>query len=214
MNMTHKTLPLLAVLFLAPSGCLFHDTSLREFDAGSDVGDNVADTGTGTDTGPHKRIAFSVEGGPGQFLTSQGNIGGLAGADRFCQAGADRYQIGGTWKAWLSDSQTDAIDRIADVGPWYTMNGNLAFQNKAQLAGTPSNVIEYDMAGGIVASSSYWTGTNPGGTRAAENCNDWTSSSEMVTGVWGSGRETSNRWTTYVPSSICLQGLNLLCIEQ
>jgi hypothetical protein len=141
-------------------------------------------------------------------------MGGLEGADRLCQEGA---LFGGVWKAWLSDSTTNAIDRIADVGPWYTMNGLLAFENKAQLAGTPSAIIEYDQWDSVVAASSYWTGTRIGGTSTKANCQNWTSAAEDLVGVWGDGRQLrgASTWTESIyPPSSCRTALNLLCIEQ
>ncbi|MCB1058064.1 MAG: hypothetical protein KDD11_21405, partial [Acidobacteria bacterium] len=50
------------------------------------------------------------------FVTSvghDGNFGGLAGADAFCQSLADAVSLGGTFKAWLSDSTTSPADRFA-----------------------------------------------------------------------------------------------------
>jgi Protein of unknown function (DUF1554) len=52
------------------------------------------------------------------FVTSQGfngNLGGLAGADTKCQALADTAGLGGTYKAWLSDSTTDARNRLTQA---------------------------------------------------------------------------------------------------
>jgi Protein of unknown function (DUF1554) len=158
-------------------------------------------------SGEHrKRIAFTRS-------VSNGNLGGLVGADRLCQRAAPS----GVWKAWLSDATTNAIDRIADVGPWYTMNALLAFKDKVQLTQTPSAIIEFDQIGSPVTASSYWTGTRVGGTSADANCNNWTSAAENTVGVWGDGRQLrgATTWTeaSYPPAS-CNGALNLLCIEQ
>ncbi len=56
------------------------------------------------------------------FVTStlySGNLGGLSGADAKCLTAAQSVNLPGTWKAWLSSSTINAIDRIAEVGPWY-----------------------------------------------------------------------------------------------
>jgi hypothetical protein len=58
------------------------------------------------------------------FVTSQvytADLGGLSGADAKCQALADAAGLGGTFKAWLSDSKTDARDRVTHVGDPYTL---------------------------------------------------------------------------------------------
>jgi hypothetical protein len=168
-----------------------------------DAGSAPIDGGSGQH---RKRLAFSRGG-------SNGNLGGLAGADRLCQRAAPS----GVWKAWLSDATTNAIDRIADVGPWYTMNGLLAFKDKAQLTQTPSAIIEFDQTGAQVAASSYWTGTRVGGTSADANCNDWTSAAENAVGVWGDGRQLRGAptWTeASSPPASCNGAINLICIEQ
>ncbi|MFL5321038.1 MAG: hypothetical protein ACJ790_15370, partial [Myxococcaceae bacterium] len=84
------------------------------------------------------------------FVTSvqyPATFGGLAKADEACMLAVSAAGLGGNWKAWLSDSNTDAIDRISDVGPWYLVfisavqSGDLppykVFNNKANLKTTP-----------------------------------------------------------------------------
>src|SRR4051794_18448419 len=84
------------------------------------------------------------------FVTSMtygSNLGGLTGADAKCRTLATAASLGGTWKAWLSTTSTNAIDRIVDVGPWYLMNGVKTFNNKAALRGTPLVPISLDEYG-------------------------------------------------------------------
>ena len=161
----------------------------------------------------HKRVFASR---PGQIPCAavNGNLGGLVGADRICQGHADYEQIGGTWKAWLSDDTTNAIDRIADVGPWYTTQGELAFADKAAMTGIPATPIIYDELGSAGPAPSYWTGTLPGGTRAAANCENWTSSLASSTGVIGIASEQTVAWTDYLHPSTCNIQVQLLCVEQ
>ena len=80
------------------------------------------------------------------FVTSVGagngaNLGGLAGADRHCQALAMAVGAGGkTWHAYLSASAAsgqpavNARDRIG-AGPWYNAKGARIAQNVADLHG-------------------------------------------------------------------------------
>src|SRR5437867_9632979 len=83
------------------------------------------------------------------FVTSVGlgngaNLGGLAGADRHCQALATAVGAGGkTWHAYLSASAAggqaavNARDRIG-AGPWYNAKGGQGgriAQNVADLHG-------------------------------------------------------------------------------
>jgi hypothetical protein len=177
----------------------------------------LSDGGSGPDGNvfdprPHKRIAFNAAGGRNESFAFNGNLGGLAGADAKCQAGADYERLGGTWIAWLSDSTTNALDRIASDGPWYTLDGHLAFAHKAELAGAARASIEIDQAGSVVAASSYWTGTRTGGTKGDATCRDWTSSNDADEGIWGNGR-SADQWTETKHPAGCLGAVNLLCIE-
>src|SRR5690349_8365685 len=58
-----------------------------------------------------------------------GQATGLASADHICQTLADAAQIGGTWRAWISTTTVHAIDHILGNGPWYRIDGALAFPN-------------------------------------------------------------------------------------
>ncbi|MBS0468855.1 MAG: hypothetical protein JSS31_09600 [Proteobacteria bacterium] len=80
----------------------------------------------------------------GFFVTSSNpgrgaDLGGLAGADRYCQALANGVGAGGrTWRAYLSTVATaaspavNARDRIG-AGPWYNARGVLIARNVDEL---------------------------------------------------------------------------------
>jgi hypothetical protein len=82
----------------------------------------------------------------GFFVTSRslgngGDLGGLAGADRHCQALAAAVGSGGrTWRAYLSQTAgggapaVHARDRIG-AGPWHNARGTLIASNVADLHG-------------------------------------------------------------------------------
>ena len=69
------------------------------------------------------------------FVTSttySGNLGGLAGADAECQAQADSASLLGTFKAWISDSTTDATDTARftrSIAPYLLPDGTLVANN-------------------------------------------------------------------------------------
>lgn len=72
--------------------------------------------------------------GFGGNLSYDGEIG-LAGADRICQTLAEASMPGSAvkeWRAFLSTSTGDAIDRIGE-GPWYDRNGRLVAEDLAGL---------------------------------------------------------------------------------
>jgi hypothetical protein len=77
------------------------------------------------------------------FVTSVGlgagaNLGGLAGADTYCQSlGAAAGRGGVTWHAYLSTQGPGAVnarDRIGN-GPWYNARGQRVAANVAELHG-------------------------------------------------------------------------------
>jgi hypothetical protein len=77
------------------------------------------------------------------FITSAnpgrgGDLGGLAGADRHCQALASAVGAGGrSWRAYLSTQGADAVnarDRIGQ-GPWRNAQGVVVAQSAAELHG-------------------------------------------------------------------------------
>ena len=77
------------------------------------------------------------------FVTSVGkgdgaNLGGLAGADAYCQTlGTAAGRGGATWHAYLSTQGPGAVnarDRIGN-GPWFNARGGRVAQNVAELHG-------------------------------------------------------------------------------
>lgn len=77
------------------------------------------------------------------FVTSAGkgdgaNLGGVQGADAYCQSLATAAGRGGaTWHAYLSTQGPNAVnarDRIG-AGPWYNARGQRVAQNVAELHG-------------------------------------------------------------------------------
>ena len=74
------------------------------------------------------------------FVTSTGSgkgadLGGIAGADRHCQALADSVGAGGhTWHAYLSAAGVNARDRIGS-GPWQNAKGVVVASSVEQLHG-------------------------------------------------------------------------------
>ena len=157
------------------------------------------------------------------FVTSSvfdPDFGGLSAGDALCANAAAAAELGGTsWRAWLSDSQTDAIDRIEDAGPWFLPEGTRVFNNKANLATAPLAAIDRDELGRAILEEgtlnpSPMTGTNAGGTRAAgAHCDDWTSYDWQLEMMVGSPGATDGDWTA--SSAIaCFSAQPLYCIEQ
>ena len=165
------------------------------------------------------------------FVTSVtypgGALGGSAGADEKCNAAAQAAVLAGTWKAWISTSSEDAVDRIEDVGPWYLVDGaTRVFNNKANLTTLPLASIALDeqgkrhdpfTQGGLYMA---WTGTNSWGTKTSETCSDWMDSSGNGWGVYGypagfPSQAPSQQWggdSQY--ANPCDERAGLICFEQ
>lgn len=143
------------------------------------------------------------------YLDSAAN--GLAAGDEICQVRATAAQLGGKWRAWLSSSEIDALDRMAGHGPWTLTNGEPAFANRAQLQTEPSTSLHYDEHGDFVDDSYVWTGTRAGGVHSASTCSNWTSTS--TEGVSGYAIVGEFGWTDS-GTVTCTWEAHLICLEQ
>lgn len=149
---------------------------------------------------------------------TEGLGAGVAAGDALCQQVADGAMLEGTWIAWLSaanyDSSIHAIDRVQDVGPWYLLNGEKAFNNKANLAGTPLTTLNVDERGQELWNvQRIWTGSKTGGTLwgGYASCSGWMSSDgEGMTGNLG---YSDTNWITD-SSEYCYSEHHLLCLQQ
>lgn len=146
---------------------------------------------------------------------ADGDLGGLTGADAICQAAATgaTTPLTGTWKAWLSDSTTNAIDRMADVGPWFLVNNTTqVFASKAALTGNPAVAINMDQSGNTQSTAQpVWTNTLANGTKNTLNCSNWTSAAGN--GNTGNHGSASATWTED-GGQPCASAAHLYCFEQ
>jgi Protein of unknown function (DUF1554) len=142
--------------------------------------------------------------------TYDGNLGGLSGADSICQSEATTKGYGGTWKAILSDSTTNAKDR-------------LTLQYPIALASNTTTIVEStdlwassleSAVGGVAVSA--WTGSTPTGALGTNFCSDWTSNSSGINGDIGQSSGTDGSWIQGCCGHIssCSTPQILYCIEQ
>jgi hypothetical protein len=150
----------------------------------------------------HMALLAGKEEGFGGDLRYNGAATGLDGADAICQEIARRVGFGHrTWKAYLSTSTVNAIDRIG-TGPWYDFVG-------AKVADSPEDLLAGGnrQPGGCCEDGTYdemglyhdgttdqnndgiddddhdtMTATNEDGTYAGFSCDDWTSTTAMPEG--------------------------------
>ncbi len=144
--------------------------------------------------------AALAQGGKGMsfFITSAGpgngaDLGGLAGADRHCQALAAAAGFGNqTWRAYLSADASggrpavDARDRIG-TGPWYNAKGVLIARNLDELHSAANGITKQtglSEKGGKINGRGdrpnmhdILTGSDAEGRLVpGKTCNNWTSS--------------------------------------
>ncbi len=140
--------------------------------------------------------------GFGGDLRYDGAATGLEGADAICQELARRVGFGHrTWRAFLSTSTENAIDRIGS-GPWYDFNGALVANDLSGLtsgdrqAGGCCDEGTYDELGILHDGNSdvnndgqddddhdTMTASNADGTYAGFSCDDWTSTTAQPDGA-------------------------------
>jgi hypothetical protein len=137
------------------------------------------------------------------FVTSIGigngaNLGGLAGADNYCQTLAQAAGAGAkTWRAYLSTQGSDgkpavnARDRIGN-GPWQNSKGVVIAKDAAELHGAANNLTKQTALtekgevnngrGDVPNRHDVLTGSQPDGTAFAgaddRTCKNWTSSTQ------------------------------------
>jgi hypothetical protein len=147
---------------------------------------------------------------------SSGNLGGLAGADAICQTAANAVSLGGTFKAWLSDSTGSPSTRfVQGTGPYVRTDGVLIANDWADLTdGSIAAHITTNAAGGS-ASAAPWTGTGGSGTALSSHCNNWTSAAGGASGSNGQATGPLMCWS-YCGSSVACSNTNLglYCFEQ
>ncbi len=141
--------------------------------------------------------------------THSGNFGGLAGADLACTNLAIAAGLGGTWAAWLSvQGGPHAATRVAGVGPWSLVTGEVVAATHAQLvSGTLSHAIDHDEKGAVVVGGRAWTGSGTTGLYETNDCDKWTNGAN---GRVGDGSSTTGTWTS-VGVDACGQLRRLYC---
>lgn len=153
------------------------------------------------------------------FLTSarfDGNLGGLGGADQKCETAATTAGLTGTFKAWLSDSTTDAADRLTHSDTSYIRtDGAVIATNWFDLTdGSLKEPIMCDENRTCSVLGDYtWTGSTRAGKKTTSYlCSDWTNASSG-SGTNGATSIISSAWSDYGTGN-CSSTLKLYCIQQ
>jgi hypothetical protein len=178
-------------------------------------------------TGPAP--ASPARGGRFAFVTSAdgtGNLGswpeaggqaGLAAGDAICRtlAAAGGLAFPDSFKAWLSDTDTNAKDRFVS-GPWIRGDSFLLAGTTASLTdGTIDTGIDRDELGRPIGDDPFvWTGTLPSGIAASERCGDWTTDEPGADGKAGMAVGVTDEWTAAPGGFSCSDDtLRLYCLS-
>jgi hypothetical protein len=180
--------------------------------SGGSGGSGGGSGGAGGGSATYKRIFITSAGYSGNLAAAGGKTNGLDGADAVCNTAATAAALGGTWKAWISDGTTRAIDRITGNGPWKKLDsgGTLVLNNKANLQTQPLAPINVN-ENGAATTGDAWTGTTNGGNGTLQNCVGWTSSSGGYSGTYGTTAVLS-QWTEFSTDG-CSSSNHLYCLE-
>ncbi|MFH1224956.1 MAG: DUF1554 domain-containing protein [Candidatus Diapherotrites archaeon] len=150
------------------------------------------------------------------FVTSttyNASLGGLAGADAKCTARASAGSLTGTWKALISNTVTNAKDRIPDT-VHKGLDGLTIANNEADLFdGTIANRIYFtEMGTAYSGAPDYvWTGFETGGIATGVNCGNWASTSGNT--YPGSATGTGSGWMKSGVQRACSTTARLYCIK-
>jgi hypothetical protein len=163
------------------------------------------------------------------FITSIPFVGGslqdLSGGDVKCQEAAARSGAssvrGHTFKAWLSNTGTHAVDRISQT----SSTKRFVRPDGVAIANNVSDLIDGSLLArlqldenGRVHDAETWTGTTSTGQRTDDEgvagkgtCASWTSTSAF--GTVGHSTDVDGRWTNVNAFSACTIQRHLYCFE-
>jgi hypothetical protein len=161
-------------------------------------------------------VFISSVGGQGDLSEwpGAGSATGVAAGDAVCRNLANTAGFANTvkFKAWLSDSGSTGVSRLAGGGPWVRPDGVKVADNAADLTDgelfapiNVTNTMQYDFGTGV------WTGTLETGTMAASMCSDWADTTAQ--GTAGSAVHADGSWTDFT-QLVCSGGtFSIYCFE-
>jgi hypothetical protein len=169
-----------------------------------------------------KRVFVTSVQGTGDLTSWTDYTGiatGVAAGDQICQnrAAAAGLANAGNYKAWLSDTSTDAIDHVtasaSTDGPFYRLDDVKIADNKGTLKIAPLfTAIALDENGAYTSELLVWSGTDDTGIKTANRCIDWGSSLIGNKGRAGVANTASTYWTNFTDET-CNNNAALYCFE-
>ena len=182
------------------------------------------DSGVVADAGPPSQCSL---GHARVFLTStlyDGDFGGVTGADADCTARATSQGLGGTWRAWMSDTATPAFDHIyTSSGGYVLLDGTtVATSFNALISGSLAHAIDLTELNAPISDgqTEVWTGVDVTGQMGSQGfCSDgsghdWSSSdSGAPTPLVGHSNATDSTWSAAYLQFCDRTNVRLYCFE-
>jgi hypothetical protein len=160
------------------------------------------------------RLAFVTS------TTSDGHLGGVAGANQKCAARAVAAGLSGTFLAWLDDSTSQPpVSRFTQAGAAWTntLGVTVAATWEDLVDGSLLAPIDRNEFGQLASgSNNVWTAVEDNGMGNVyfATCGSaWSSGSAANNGRVGSSNATTSTWTDSTDVA-CDQQLRLYCFEQ
>lgn len=168
------------------------------------------------DDPPHVVFVTSASGTGdlGSWPEADPGTSGIEAGDSICRnlATTAGLPLPESFRAWLSDDATHAIDRFVEPGPWVRTDGVVVFRSPGALATsdlfTALNVTE---TGTYTDGTRAWTGTLRTGMAAADRCNNWHDGSDGSNGQVGLPVIVTLGWTANLIGS-CDYDFRLYCL--
>jgi cysteine-rich repeat protein len=176
---------------------------------------------------PPRYVFITSGNGP----NNNGNLGGVAGADAYCQGLAEAAKLPGTYRAWLTgaDAGSAPAQRFGSAGfaGWYVLPtkpptgvargwADLTGANEDVPANYLQSAIIADEKGVIVDDANVWTNTKTDGVQQAsdKHCSDWSTSDGDLSGLVGRGKAgvLGASWTNNKEDD-CAGGARLYCFQ-
>jgi hypothetical protein len=159
--------------------------------------------------------------GAGKDSVGNGAGAGTGGADSNCAALATAAGLTGTFKAWISDSSTDAKQRFSGTTRgWVRLDGRPVADTITNLTTTRQffhHITLDETATG--QTGDVWTGTNADGTKRLNGtgttvlaCNDWANATASYSGGYGNCYAGAYNWTSS-STATCNAFKRLYCFQ-
>lgn len=159
---------------------LTSDTGGAGSTSGADTGEEVGSSATGETMGPGPNVVFVSSTGMSPADVTP------ASADEFCSQLATDAGLSGTYVAWISTDEVDAVERLGDARGWVRPDGQPFVDRQTDLIeGRVLYPPVLDENGNPKRGRVGLTATASDGTGSNYNCENWT---DFTDGYFSFGR--------------------------